>query len=216
MAGTQQRPVPQTDFVIDFTTAELTCPNQIVIDFEVGKTVHFPKQVCAAGPPRTQCTTSSTGRTISIHPDQALLVELRERQKPLPGEPNSTNPPRSNTPPLTSDTGKENVPATETPARTSPTYPESPSSTTSTSSPDNPPQRLLDRRSLDADGQVRQGADVAELTGLLELPGWPAGMRVIVRRERPHPGAQLSLFEEPTAGATPHSSPTPPPASCSG
>jgi hypothetical protein len=27
------------------------------------------------------------------------------------------------------------------------------------------------------------------------VPGWPAGMRVIVRRERPHPGAQLDLFE---------------------
>jgi DDE family transposase len=49
---------------------------------------------------------------------------------------------------------------------------------------------------LDADGGVREGAQVAELTGLLHLPGWPAGMRVIVRRERPHPGAQLSLFEE--------------------
>jgi hypothetical protein len=48
---------------------------------------------------------------------------------------------------------------------------------------------------LDADGRVRDGAQVAELTGLLHLSGWPAGMRVIVRRERPHPGAQLSLFE---------------------
>jgi hypothetical protein len=48
---------------------------------------------------------------------------------------------------------------------------------------------------LDADGEVRDGAFVAELTGLLQLAGWPAGMRVIVRRERPHPGAQLDLFE---------------------
>jgi Transposase DDE domain group 1 len=48
----------------------------------------------------------------------------------------------------------------------------------------------------DADGGVREGGDVAELTGLLDLTSWPAGMRVIVRRERPHPGAQLSLFEE--------------------
>lgn len=47
-----------------------------------------------------------------------------------------------------------------------------------------------------ADGGVREGGDVAELTGLLNLEKWPAGMRVIVRRERPHPGAQLSLFEE--------------------
>ncbi|KYH44910.1 IS1380 family transposase, partial [Branchiibius sp. NY16-3462-2] len=48
---------------------------------------------------------------------------------------------------------------------------------------------------LNADGEVREGADVVELTGLLTfrglLSGWPAGMRVIVRRERPHPGAQL-------------------------
>jgi len=49
---------------------------------------------------------------------------------------------------------------------------------------------------LDADGGVRDGGDVAELTGLLELSRWPAGMRVIIRRERPHPGAQLSVFEE--------------------
>jgi len=49
---------------------------------------------------------------------------------------------------------------------------------------------------VNADGGVRDGAQVAELTGLLSLPGWPDGMRVTVRRERPHPGAQLTLFEE--------------------
>jgi hypothetical protein len=49
---------------------------------------------------------------------------------------------------------------------------------------------------IDPDGDPREGGDVAELTGLLDLVGWPEQMRVIVRRERPHPGAQLSLFEE--------------------
>ena len=49
---------------------------------------------------------------------------------------------------------------------------------------------------IDAEGTIRDGGDVAELTGLLDIARWPAGMRVIVRRERPHPGAQLSLFEE--------------------
>ncbi len=44
-----------------------------------------------------------------------------------------------------------------------------------------------------ADGDLRDGADVAEFTSLLKLEGWPTGMRVIVRRERPHPGAQLRL-----------------------
>jgi Transposase DDE domain group 1 len=42
---------------------------------------------------------------------------------------------------------------------------------------------------MDADGQVRAGGDVAELTGLLNLSRWPDGMRVMVRRARPHPGA---------------------------
>ena len=36
---------------------------------------------------------------------------------------------------------------------------------------------------------------VAELTGLLDLSGWPEGMRVIVRKERPHPGAQLRITD---------------------
>jgi hypothetical protein len=47
----------------------------------------------------------------------------------------------------------------------------------------------------DADGQVRPGAWVAEITGMLDLAKWPAGMRVIVRKERPHPGAQLRFTD---------------------
>jgi hypothetical protein len=49
---------------------------------------------------------------------------------------------------------------------------------------------------ITSDGEIRDGAEVAEVTGLLDLRRWSAGMRVIVRRERPHPGAQLSLLEE--------------------
>jgi len=47
----------------------------------------------------------------------------------------------------------------------------------------------------DAGGQVRPGAWVAEITGLLDLSSWPEGMRVIVRKERPHPGAQLRFTD---------------------
>jgi hypothetical protein len=47
----------------------------------------------------------------------------------------------------------------------------------------------------DADGAIRDGAWVAELTDLLDLSSWPAGMRVIARKERPHPGAQLRLTD---------------------
>ena len=47
----------------------------------------------------------------------------------------------------------------------------------------------------DGDGQVREGAWAADITGLLDLEDWPAGMRVIVRKERPHPGAQLRFTD---------------------
>jgi Transposase DDE domain group 1 len=47
----------------------------------------------------------------------------------------------------------------------------------------------------DGDGQVREGAWVADITGLLDLDDWPAGMRVLVRKERPHPGAQLRFTD---------------------
>jgi hypothetical protein len=47
----------------------------------------------------------------------------------------------------------------------------------------------------DGTGQVRDGAWVADITGLLDLSSWPAGVRVIVRKERPHPGAQLRFTD---------------------
>lgn len=47
----------------------------------------------------------------------------------------------------------------------------------------------------DPDGAPRENADVAELTGVLDLSTWPAGIRVIVRREKPHPGAQLRITD---------------------
>jgi len=46
-----------------------------------------------------------------------------------------------------------------------------------------------------SDGEIREGAWVAEVTGLLNLDSWPTGMRVIARKERPHPGAQLRITD---------------------
>jgi hypothetical protein len=48
---------------------------------------------------------------------------------------------------------------------------------------------------LDSDGDFRDGAEICEITGLVPDGGYPPGTRFIVRRERPHPGAQLSLFD---------------------
>ena len=43
--------------------------------------------------------------------------------------------------------------------------------------------------------EPRDGAWVAEATGLTPLTGWPAGTRLILRKERPHPGAQLRITD---------------------
>jgi hypothetical protein len=48
---------------------------------------------------------------------------------------------------------------------------------------------------LDPDGGERPNGEVAEITDRVELAGWPEGSRLIVRRERPHPGAQLSFSD---------------------
>jgi Transposase DDE domain group 1 len=49
------------------------------------------------------------------------------------------------------------------------------------------------RSALGADGLPRTGAQIAELD--VDLAVWPTGTRAIVRRERPHPGAQLKLWD---------------------
>src|SRR3954470_6079730 len=48
---------------------------------------------------------------------------------------------------------------------------------------------------INSDRTPRDGAWVTDATGVLALKGWPAGMRVLVRAERPHPGAQLRFTD---------------------
>ena len=48
---------------------------------------------------------------------------------------------------------------------------------------------------LDQDGSPRSNGEVAEITDQVDLSAWPEGSRLIVRRERPHPGAQLSFTD---------------------
>jgi Transposase DDE domain/Transposase domain (DUF772) len=68
-------------FTLDFAAGRLTCPAGVTMPFEPGKTVRFPAGTCAACPLRARCTASSHGRSVSIHPDEALLAELRRRQQ---------------------------------------------------------------------------------------------------------------------------------------
>src|SRR6266487_2837379 len=71
---------PKTAFELDWQRQLLRCPNQQEMPFEPGGVVQFPAEICQACPLRERCTTSRNGRSVSIHPDEALLCELRQRQ----------------------------------------------------------------------------------------------------------------------------------------
>lgn len=71
---------PKTAFVLDWEAGTIRCPNQVVIPFRPGATVHFPEAQCQVCPLRERCTTSASGRSVHIHPDERLLHELRQRQ----------------------------------------------------------------------------------------------------------------------------------------
>jgi hypothetical protein len=72
---------PKTAFTLDWERQVMRCPQQVEVPFTPGGTVHFPATVCAACPLQARCTTSPRGRSVAVHPDERLLVELRERQQ---------------------------------------------------------------------------------------------------------------------------------------
>lgn len=59
----------------------IRCPDEQDMPFVPGGIVHFPKDTCTQCALKVQCTTSAKGRSVSIHPDEALLIELRQRQQ---------------------------------------------------------------------------------------------------------------------------------------
>jgi Transposase DDE domain len=68
-------------FTLDWERHLIRCPAGQEMPFQPGGVVHFPKETCAQCPLKAQWTTSAKGRSVSIHPDEALLIELRERQQ---------------------------------------------------------------------------------------------------------------------------------------
>jgi hypothetical protein len=68
-------------FALDWEQQVIRCPADQEMPFVPGGIVHFPKETCAQCPLKAQCTTSAQGRSVSIHPDEALLSELRQRQQ---------------------------------------------------------------------------------------------------------------------------------------
>jgi hypothetical protein len=71
---------PKQAFTLDWERQTIRCPAEQEMPFVPGGIVHFPKETCAQCPLKEQCTTSAKGRSVSIHPDETLFIELRQRQ----------------------------------------------------------------------------------------------------------------------------------------
>ncbi|GAC1666870.1 MAG: IS1182-like element ISGvi6 family transposase [Candidatus Dormibacteraceae bacterium] len=76
---------PKTAFAIDLEASTCTCPNnQQTRDFRPaqggGGTFVFAIETCAACPLRSECTRGQGGRTVFVHPQEALLQRAREFQ----------------------------------------------------------------------------------------------------------------------------------------
>jgi transposase len=82
---TNQGRFPKTMFIIDLQTLGCTCPaQQQTNDFRVarpgGGAFHFAADVCHACPLRKQCVRGRAGRTVAVHPQEALIQEARRLQ----------------------------------------------------------------------------------------------------------------------------------------
>ena len=72
---------PKSAFRLDWERYDLRCPGGETRPCEPGGVVKFPAATCQPCALRERCTASASGRSVSIHPDEALLQELRERQQ---------------------------------------------------------------------------------------------------------------------------------------
>ena len=72
-------------FCLDWEQGTIRCPGGVTIPFAPGSTVQFPRGTCTPCALRAQCTTNAGGRTVTIHPDERLLEELRTRQQTAAG-----------------------------------------------------------------------------------------------------------------------------------
>ena len=75
----------KTAFHLDWARQVLTCPHGEEMPFVPGGLVHVSPQTCQACPRRDRCTPRPHGRSVSIHRDERLLQELRERQQTAAG-----------------------------------------------------------------------------------------------------------------------------------
>jgi hypothetical protein len=78
---------PKTAFKINLTAGTVRCPENQIAPIRNGKHARFNGQVCDACPSRSRCTkaASGKGRTITIHPQEAMMIKLREAKSTSAG-----------------------------------------------------------------------------------------------------------------------------------
>jgi hypothetical protein len=74
----------KADFTLDFEAARITCPAGMTVPLVPGAVARFPSATCQPCARRPQCT-AAPQRSVSIHPHEPFLVELRARQRTVEG-----------------------------------------------------------------------------------------------------------------------------------
>ena len=69
---------PKRDFQIDLAAGQAACPAGVSVAITPGQTAHFPAERCQVCPLKAQCTTSTQGRSLSSHAQEALLQRLEQ------------------------------------------------------------------------------------------------------------------------------------------
>jgi hypothetical protein len=77
----------KADFDIDLEAKSVRCPAGVTVPLKLGAVLHFPAENCTACTRRQQCTRAKDGRgrSLSIHPQEPFLLELRRRAKTAEG-----------------------------------------------------------------------------------------------------------------------------------
>ena len=78
------------DFEIDVVENSVRCPEGIVVPLRLGASAHFPADKCDPCPKREACTRAKPGRgrSLSIHPNEPFMLELRQKAKSIEGRAN--------------------------------------------------------------------------------------------------------------------------------
>lgn len=71
----------KANFTFDFANKSITCPTGTAVSFSLGAVARFPEAACGCCPVRSRCTEAAGPRSVAVHHEEKMLVELRARQQ---------------------------------------------------------------------------------------------------------------------------------------